>query len=356
MSKYRGLKSIWFLIVIFLGLGIFMLGNSGKSLFTRAFSQPVTLDDLDYGGDIEGKTVTTKIYGIYGAYSETVSSKTNSVKSREYVIDAGGYHYMALKVRGGDLKKADALMEASFDYLDGKIETDALEPYQFEVTGTIEELPSKSLQYYHEFFDWYTLDDEMKESVLPYYVVAGEVAGMDTGTMWGLFIVGVTLTGFGMFFLYSGLTGYEKAIRKFLKTAPDSRSDERVRDFLAHTEELHGLQIDRNYLFMLVGGSGFYLDIPDHVVWMYKRITSHRYNGIPTGKTYGVNISFADHKQREITVKNEQQADEVIQALANYCPRAIAGYSKDLDSLYQKNYAQFLDLRYNKNEQNTGSV
>ena len=191
----------------------------------------------------------------------------------------------------------------------------------------------------------------MKESILPYYVEIGEGAGMDNGTMWGLFAIGVAATGLGMFFLYNSLTGYERAVRKFLKSAPDSRSEERVRDFLSHTQELHGLQIDRNFLFMLVGGAGYYLDLPDHVVWMYKRITSHRYNGIPTGKTYGVNISFADHKQREITVKNEQQADEVIQALSSYCPRAIAGYSKDLDNLYQKNYNQFLELRYNQTGQ-----
>lgn len=348
MSKYKGLKSSWFLIVLFLGIGIFMLGNSGKSLFTRAFSQPVTLDELDYSGEIEGTYVRTTVYGIYGAYSETVSSKTNSVKAREYVIDAGDYHYISLKARSGDLKKADALMAASFDYLDGKIDSDALEPYQFEITGTIQPLSSKSLQYYHEFFDWYQLDDEVKESILPYYVEIGEVAGMDNGTMWGLFAIGVAATGLGMFFLYNSLTGYERAVRKFLKSAPDSRSEERVRDFLSHTQELHGLQIDRNFLFMLVGGAGYYLDLPDHVVWMYKRITSHRYNGIPTGKTYGVNISFADHKQREITVKNEQQADEVIQALSSYCPKAIAGYSKDLDNLYQKNYNQFLELRYNQ--------
>ena len=102
MSKYKGLKSSWFLIVLFLGIGIFMLGNSGKSLFTRAFSQPVTLDELDYSGEIEGTYVRTTVYGIYGAYSETVSSKTNSVKAREYVIDAGDYHYISLKARSGD--------------------------------------------------------------------------------------------------------------------------------------------------------------------------------------------------------------------------------------------------------------
>ena len=201
MSKYKGLKSSWFLIVLFLGIGIFMLGNSGKSLFTRAFSQPVTLDELDYSGEIEGTYVRTTVYGIYGAYSETVSSKTNSVKAREYVIDAGDYHYISLKARSGDLKKADALMDASFDYLDGKIDSEALEPYQFEITGTIQPLSSKSLQYYHEFFDWYQLDDEVKESILPYYVEIGEVAGMDNGTMWGLFAIGVAATGLGMFFL-----------------------------------------------------------------------------------------------------------------------------------------------------------
>ena len=349
MSKYKGLKSSAILIVLLLGLGLFMVGNSGRSLFVRTFTAPSTLDDLNYEEDIDGAYVRTTVYGIYGSYSETVSSKTRSVKSREYVIDAGNYHYIALKMRSKDLEKAEALMDASFDYLDGKIDVGDLEPYQFEVTGTIEKLPEKHLKYYHEFFDWDELDDESKETVLPYRLTNGDVAGMDTGTMWGILAIGLVIGGFGLYILLVSLTSYEKAIKRFLKSN-EGASEEKVREFLANTQEVHSVQVDRNYLFLLAGGSRFYMDIPDHVVWMYKRVTTHRRNGIPTGKTYGVVMDFICHKQFEITVKNEQAADELVQTLSQYCGKAIAGYSNDLDKLYQKNYDQFLALRYNPAE------
>ena len=349
MSKYKGLKSSAILIILLLGVGLFMIGNSGKSLFVRTFTAPSTLDELNYEEDIEGAYVRTTVYGIYGSYSETVSSKTKAVKSREYVIDAGEYHYIALRLRSKDLEKAEALMDASFDYLDGKIEADALEPYQFEVTGTVEKLLEKNLKYYHDFFDWDELDDESKETVLPYRLTGGDVAGMDTGTMWMLLAIGAVVGGFGLYILIVSLTSYEKAIKRFLKSN-EGASEEKVREFLAGTPEVHSVQVDRNYLFLLAGGSRFYMDIPDHVVWMYKRVTTHRRNGIPTGKTYGVLIDFIGHKQFEISVKNEQAADELVQTLSQYCGKAIAGYSSDLDKLYQKNYDQFLALRYNATE------
>ena len=43
-------------------------------------------------------------------------------------------------------------------------------------------------------------------------------------------------------------------------------------------------------------------------------------------------------------------ADELVQTLSQSCGKAIAGYSNDLDKLYQKNYDQFLALRYNPAE------
>ena len=304
---------------IALGSGTVQDRKPRKSLFVRTFTAPSTLDELNYEEDIEGAYVRTTVYGIYGSYSETVSSKTKAVKSREYVIDAGEYHYIALRLRSKDLEKAEALMDASFDYLDGKIEADALEPYQFEVTGTVK-AAGKNLKYYHDFFDWDELDDESKETVItPYRLTGGDVAGMDTGTMW-------------MFL------GNRRRSRRIRTVHPDCQPDLLRKKpsafFLKSNEgasEEKGPRVPGRHPggaqrpggpelpVLLAGGSRFYMDIPGPRGLDVQTVTTHRRNGIPTGKTYGVLIDFIGHKQFEISVKNEQAADELVRTLSQYC-------------------------------------
>jgi hypothetical protein len=73
----------------------------------------------------------------------------------------------------------------------------------------------------------------------------------------------------------------------------------------------------------------------EDVVWLYKKVTQHRTNGIPTGKSYAALIW--DRYGKCITISaNEQNVEKILGAAYNRSPWAMAGWSKDLEKQYRK--------------------
>ena len=92
-----------------------------------------------------------------------------------------------------------------------------------------------------------------------------------------------------------------------------------------------------------------YRAIPHNkVMWAYQVTTTHRTNGIKTGTTYSV-LYYIDGYKNAITlgVANEATALEILRRLNETCPWIVIGFSDELKKLFNKNRAEFLQLRYN---------
>lgn len=72
------------------------------------------------------------------------------------------------------------------------------------------------------------------------------------------------------------------------------------------------------------------------LVWVYKKVTKHSVNFIPTGKTYSV-ILVGRHRQRTEEQMKENAVNELLADLANRVPWAIFGFNQDLSQAWQKN-------------------
>jgi hypothetical protein len=76
-------------------------------------------------------------------------------------------------------------------------------------------------------------------------------------------------------------------------------------------------------------------------MWLYKKVTQHRTNGIPTGKTYaaliwdryGTCITFAG---------KEKVVDQALGDILGRSPGAVAGYSSDIEKMYKANRQGFV--------------
>lgn len=79
----------------------------------------------------------------------------------------------------------------------------------------------------------------------------------------------------------------------------------------------------------------------DDIVWLYKQVTQQRVNGIPTRKSYsaliwdrhGVCISVSD---------KEKAVEELLSAILQRSPGALAGYDAQLETAWKKNRASFI--------------
>jgi uncharacterized protein DUF6709 len=71
------------------------------------------------------------------------------------------------------------------------------------------------------------------------------------------------------------------------------------------------------------------------LAWVYKKVTKHSVNFIPTGKTYSV-ILVGRHRQRTEEQMKEKTVNELLGDLAGRVPWAIFGFDQKLDRAWRK--------------------
>ncbi len=84
------------------------------------------------------------------------------------------------------------------------------------------------------------------------------------------------------------------------------------------------------------------------LVWVYKKVTKHSVNFIPTGKTYAV-VLVGRHRQRIEEQMKEKAVNEMLADLATRVPWVFFGFTKDLEKAWQKDPAGVIaavDSRY----------
>ena len=92
------------------------------------------------------------------------------------------------------------------------------------------------------------------------------------------------------------------------------------------------------------------------LVWVYKKVTKHSVNFIPTGKTYSV-VLVGRHRQRIEEQMKEKAVNEMLADLAARVPWILFGFTKDLEKAWQKDPAGVIaavDSRYQ--QQNSKSA
>lgn len=92
------------------------------------------------------------------------------------------------------------------------------------------------------------------------------------------------------------------------------------------------------------------------LVWIYKKVTKHSVNFIPTGKTYSV-VLVGRHRQRIEEQMKEKAVNEMLADLTARVPWAIFGFTQDLEKAWRKDPAGVIaavDSRYQ--QQNNKSM
>jgi hypothetical protein len=75
------------------------------------------------------------------------------------------------------------------------------------------------------------------------------------------------------------------------------------------------------------------------LLWAYKRVTKHSVNFIPTGKTY--EAVLACYGGQAAVKAREKNVDAVLAFAAERAPWAVFGFSKELETLFNKNNRDF---------------
>jgi hypothetical protein len=79
------------------------------------------------------------------------------------------------------------------------------------------------------------------------------------------------------------------------------------------------------------------------IVWAYPKVTKHYHNGIPTGKTYSAMVRDAKGHSMEVSGKKDS-VPKLLESLKRRMPWILVGYTKELETLWQKQKPWFFQL------------
>lgn len=351
--RKKSFKKCLVVAVIFLIFGCALTIYNASDAFYSIFGY-VDFTSLE-PDKIKNQLVEFDMTANFGCYLEEYeyNKDTHYRKTTDlyYVIWTGDdyatdYRYMTVKVPAS----FERSMESMADKTENNIISDPI--YIF---GKIKKLDSEEYSYFKDYFaegGW--SQEEIENFTLPYYI---DYYGSQSGTRGvALFLFGggIALIAAGIYRIIKGRKGgFLKKLHQDIAVSGYSLSYIESDYAAAQPMTKKGdIKMGRLMTYYSIGSE--FRAIPHNkVMWAYQNTTTHRTNGIKTGTTYSVMYYAEGYKGPfNLGVPNEATAQEILKKLIALCPWTIVGYSEDLRKMYNKDRAQFLQLRYNTMEHN----
>lgn len=348
LKRKRMLKNgLWAAVLAAIAVGLLAASGFGA---IKWLAGPRALDELT-PDEMPGAYVEAYVPYLYAGYAQTTSTSEGqtTVIADEYIMDAGPEYYMGLYVSGGWMDAAERLYEQSWYYSMDEIDLDTLYGSMLVVRGTVLEMDQETRGYYEEVLaDMGVTDAGDLALFLPYVLVVDQV-GRDEHTVLYTVLAALCLGGALWLVVRAAMGSYQAdAVRLCRAQGPGEQvMRERLDGFYQATAPVYGVRIDTNFLAF---EEGAYLRVmaPADVVWAYKTTTKHRTNGIPTGKSYAVTLRTRAGKRYEIRVRNEAEAEELLQYLFPRLPGTAFGYEAGYETNWRgaraDNFGFFTEL------------
>ncbi len=346
--KKRTLKGtlVWSIILILAGLGL--AGWNAMDAFTVVTGcKDFTTLDPD---EIKNQVVKFEMAENFGCYLEAYSENTKTHARRTtdlyYVIWTGtpdtpieDVRYMSIKVPPKFESELERMAENTYE---GVVST------PLTMYGKIKKLDSSELYYFEDFFKslGFTEDDIAAET-LPYYI--DYMVQPATMLYVVLFVAGVVLLIYGIARIARAASG--SALKKLHKDIADAGYTEAS----IESDYRNAKSFDKKGTLKVGKLMTYYTNgsipraIPNSkMMWAYQNTVTHRTNGVKTGTTYNVMVyDEITPKGHTFAMANEAVAKDMLNYLYATLPWIVVGYSDELKKLYNKDRAQFLQLRYN---------
>jgi hypothetical protein len=223
--------------------------------------------------------------------------------------------------------------------IDGDQQSDTLPP---NLTGWLEDISKDEQTEIIQEIE--TEEPGLKGLFLPFKLQTGDFRiGGIIGLIVGTIVLGFCLWGIVVVIRYSIDPEAHPILKALSRFGPLDFVTHQIETELSvpHTT-LGQLHLTNNWLVFATKSSLSATRYAD-VAWLYKHITTQRYYGIPVSKTYtamlydrhGVQISM-------IAGRKEKAVEDMLRAIYERAPWAVAGYTKEIETAWKKDRAAFL--------------
>lgn len=294
-------------------------------------------------------------YNLYGIFTEEYETKNGVRKTTDYYClvlvgdEDDDMRYMAVKVPAKYKDKLDKIEDEYID-LDNGIESDA--HTVIKIQGELEKMDTSDKLY--RYFKEFVMDYEYEESEIPLVTLnlCLKPVSQSSAIVFGVIALIFIIIGIALI-LKAVITGGSSKIKKKMATMNQSDLEHIEYDFQSAYQVNKCFKIGKEFTYIMSGMSSDII-INREIIWAYLNTIEHRRNGIHTGTSYNVILTDINKKTYTISVVNEAEADEVFDKYAQISDRIVFGYDKELKTLINRNFNEFLNIKYNHTQENNG--
>ncbi|MDR2502584.1 MAG: hypothetical protein LBC78_04985 [Oscillospiraceae bacterium] len=309
-------------LVIIIALGIFACSRG----LARVGSVFGALPEITLGAELETLYANGDRYvaGIADYYFDTGYYTTNNNKTDAYfyAMDLEDMYIICKEPPTFDLD------DLSYYTIKGRI-------YKPEYGSLDHQIRSKILTEISEA--WGITASEADDYVSPYIIEINANPQLGARLMFGLVAALILLFVFLIISAASRIGGYA-GTKQFKRLSQDGEDAEKVNEQVGqelsspNTYKLGAVTVTKSF-FIISSPWSFKLRRKDRACWLYTTVTTHRYNGIPTGKSYAVTVRFFDGLVQSFSATKKNISD-CLRELAEQCPNALVGFNENLNKLW----------------------
>ncbi len=352
--KKKSQKSRIIRAVVCTIIAVALLAVTKFSLFD-VITGPTEIDITSSVEDLEGKYVTIDAEFFLTDYVEhTTTTKkkyggsTTRVDGNSYIVfqsvndyenNSTIWYYYSIYLPKNKQTGISSKMDETWEYWadeTGKVAP----PDPVKVKGTWSQMEPQVERYYRETLAEMGVEETEYDLIYFYTLDTSKLGGQNITLFWACSIGAVLLVLYAVFCIVMTFgNSYAGEINKYLQNNPSISMAAIEADFGRAHLVSNNVWVGRNWT-IFVSGPGCHILCNKDLVWGYYFRRTGR-NSVSEMRLY-----TKDKKVFHISL-TEQETKEALQYYVAEQPHMVIGYTSDLEKTYQKNFTEFLNLRYN---------
>jgi hypothetical protein len=342
LLRKKVLKRTIIRIVISLVIIIAYFAFYGNDLI-GVLSGPVKITEGINLEEYEGKVVTFDADCVLSEYIrfEEKNTKTFVKKLTDIgylAFDEENGKFFGIQLGAKNETQMNSLMDESVDYFIGDTEDI---PTGIKVTGTLVKLTGEERRHFNDTIDYLFANvPEFKDYVIPYVIVNGTIGSLNTTAFYIIGSIALFTLLHLIYVIVNFIRGkYTKEFDKYLQNNQTVSLSAIEADFEAAKQFGKEIWIGKNWTIFISGVHGHIHDNKD-VIWAYYYQRTGKYS------VSEVKLYKKDKTVASITA-SKKLSMEILEYYSETQPHMVIGYNKETEKLYQKNFNEFLEIRYN---------
>ncbi len=352
--KKKSKKSHIITVAVCAAIAIVLMAITKFAIFD-VITGPQKLDLTADPAAQEGRYVSMDVQFVLSDFVEHTttsqkkysSKKTTRVDGYSYLAfepvlnyeeDTAVWYFYGIYMKKADQEKLYQTMEDTWDYLEDSTQSTA-PPEPVTIKGTWKKMDSSVERYCRQ-----TLVDlgveEGDYDVVRFYTLDGDnLGGQDKIFFWVLMAIAGACLLFGLWNVVGIFgTGYLSDINSYLRKNSSISLMEIENDFKNAQTVGSNVWIGKKWTIYMAGANARLINNRE-LVWGYYYYRSGRH-GVSELRLYDIN------KKTYFIGMPEKLATEALNIYKESQPHMIPGYTKELEKLYNKNFDEFLNLKY----------